>query len=74
MNSQEIYDKLQIGDSVIYNPFLNQIYWFTIERIHDDFFTVGVIENRPRWHSCNFLKCPGDMYDVYKIKEEYRRT
>ena len=74
MGYQEIYDKMKVGDSIIYNPVQNRIYWFMIERIHDDYFTVGIIENRPCWHSCNFLKCPGDMYSVYKVKEEYRRT
>lgn len=74
MDYKEIYDKMQVGDSIIYNPSQNRIYWFMIERIHDDGFTVGIIENRPRWHTCNFLKCPGDMYDVYKVKEEYRRV
>lgn len=74
MDYKNIYDKMQVGDSIIYNPLQNTIYWFQIERVHDDYFTVSIIENRPRWHGCNFLKCPGDMYDLYKVKEQYRRA
>lgn len=74
MDYKNIYNKMQVGDSIIYHPFRNTIYWFMIERVHDNYFTVGVIENKPRWHGCNFLKCPGDMYDLYKVKEEYRRA
>lgn len=74
MDYKEIYDKMQVGDSIIYNPLQNRIFWFMIERVHDNYFTVGVIANKPRWYSCNFLKCPDGMYDLYKVKEEYRRA
>ena len=74
MDYKEIYDKMQVGDSIIYNPLQNRIFWFMIERVHDDYFTVDIIEDKPRWHGCSFLKCPGDVYALYKVKEECRRA
>lgn len=74
MDYKEIYDKMQVGDSIIYNPSQNRIFWFMIERVHGNYFTVGVIENKPRWYGCSFLKCPGDVYALYKVKEECRRV
>lgn len=71
MYELERYDKVHVGDSLIYMPHDNRMFWFQVERVDQEAFMVGSILNRPRWYNSVFLKCPGDIPSVYIIKEVY---